>query len=87
MKTNYHYPINIGNEEEISISELAELIKTKINEEIIFEFRKLPLNDPQRRKPCLNKAKKYLNWNPQISLTEGLNQTIISFKDTLGSKN
>ena len=87
MKTNYHYPINIGNEEEISIIELAELIKTKINEEIIFEYRELPLNDPQRRRPCLNKAKKYLNWSPQISLMEGLTQTIISYKDTLGSKN
>jgi len=86
MKTNYYYPINIGNEEEISIIELAELIKTKINKEMIPEFRELPLNDPQRRRPCLNKAKKYLNWSPQIPLTDGLNETIISYKDTLESK-
>ena len=76
METNYYYPINIGNEEEISIIKLAELIKTKINKEIILDYQKLPLDDPERRKPCLDKAKKYLNWSPQITLVEGLNKTI-----------
>ena len=87
METNYPFPINIGNQEEISIIELAELIKTKINEEIIFEFRELPLNDPERRRPCLNNAKKYLNWNPKVPLKEGLNKTIISYRNILGCKN
>ena len=87
METNYYFPINIGNEEEISIIELAELIKTKVNNEIIFEYLNLPLADPVRRRPCLNKAKKYLNWSPKITLMEGLNQTISSYKDILRCKN
>ena len=41
MESNY-YPINIGNEEEISIIELAELIKTIINKDVIFEYRNYP---------------------------------------------
>ncbi len=81
MKTNYFYPINIGNEEEISIIELADLIKTYINKKIIFEYRNLPLDDPERRRPCLKKAKKYLNWRPEISLIDGLKKTISSYKD------
>ena len=80
METNYYFPINIGSEEEISIIKLAELIKTKINKDIIFEYQKLPLDDPERRKPCLNKAKKYLNWSPQMTLVEGLNKTISYYK-------
>ena len=79
MQSNYSYPMNIGNEEEISIIELARLIKSKINKEISFEYLGLPLDDPLRRKPCLEKAKKYLNWNPKVSLSDGLNQTINSF--------
>ena len=76
MQSSYEYPINIGNEEEISILKLAKLIKSKINKEIPFEFSNSPLDDPIRRKPCLAKAKKYLNWNPKVSLSDGLNQTI-----------
>ncbi len=87
METNYCYPINIGNEEEIAIIKLADLIKNKINKDIILEYRNLPLDDPKRRKPCLNKAKKYLNWNPKVTLIEGLNKTISSYKDIFRSKN
>ncbi len=87
METNYHYPINIGNEEEISIFKLAELIKTKINKDIIFEYRKLPLDDPKRRKPSLNKAKKYLNWSPQITLEEGLDKTISYYRGIFRDEN
>ena len=87
METNYYYPINIGNEDEISIIKLADLIKSKINKEIIFEYQNLPIDDPKRRRPCLNKAKKYLKWSPKISLMEGLKQTISSYKDILSLKN
>lgn len=80
MKSNYCYPINIGNQEEISIIELANLIRNRINKEIMLEYSTLPLDDPKRRKPCLKKAKKYLNWHPKVNLITGLNQTISSYK-------
>ena len=79
MQSNYTFPINLGNEEEISILKLAELIKSKINKDIKIGYFDLPLDDPKCRKPCLEKAKYFLNWNPNVTLSEGLNQTINYF--------
>ena len=76
MNCNYNYPINLGNDNEISILELANLIKSKINQKIPFEYCKLPFDDPKCRKPSLEKAKNLLNWNPKIKLSDGLNETI-----------
>ena len=73
-------PINIGNPYEMTIKELAikclEIIKTK--SEII--YHELPSDDPMKRQPNIEKAKKYLDWEPQISLEDGLNKTIKYFK-------
>ena len=73
-------PINIGNPYEMTIKELAikclEIIKTK--SEII--YHELPSDDPMKRQPNIEKAKKYLDWEPQISLEDGLNKTIEYFK-------
>lgn len=73
-------PINIGNPYEMTIKELSEkclsIIKTKSN--II--YKKLPSDDPMRRRPNIDKAIKYLNWYPKIKLDEGLNKTINYFK-------
>ena len=73
-------PINIGNPYEMTIKELSEkclsIIKTKSN--II--YKKLPSDDPMRRRPNIDKAIKYLNWYPTIKLDEGLNKTINYFK-------
>ena len=81
MNSNYSYPLNLGNDQEISIVELANLIKSKINEKKIITFRDLPFDDPKCRKPSLEKAKKLLNWNPKINLSEGLNKTISFYLD------
>jgi len=73
-------PINIGNPYEMTIKELAikclEIIKTK--SKIIYQ--ELPSDDPMKRQPNIEKAKKYLDWEPQISLEDGLNKTIEYFK-------
>ncbi len=87
MNSNYFYPINIGNTEEISIIKLADLIKSKINKNIIYQYSSLPFDDPEKRKPCLVKAKKILNWKPKVSLSEGLNETISAYISTLHQKN
>ena len=79
MKTNYIYPINLGNEEEITIIKLAKLIQSKIKREVKLEYLNLPLDDPKKRKPCLDNAKKYLKWNPKVTLSDGLNETINYF--------
>lgn len=76
--------INIGNDKETSILELAKIIKelTHSNSKIV--FKPLPIDDPIRRCPDISKAKKILNWEPTTSLEEGLRKTIAWFKANEG---
>ncbi|MBI4344148.1 MAG: GDP-mannose 4,6-dehydratase, partial [Euryarchaeota archaeon] len=71
---------NIGNENETTILELAELVKrlTGSGSEIV--FRPLPKDDPRRRCPDISKAKRVLHWTPRTGLEEGLQKTIEGFK-------
>ena len=80
MNINYCYPVNLGSDEEISILELANLIKSKINSKMLFEYTDLPFDDPKCRRPSLEKSKNLLDWHPKISLSEGLNKTISSYE-------
>ena len=57
MQSDYSLPINLGNDQEISIKDLADLIKCKINKEINIEYRNLPFDDPMYRQPSLDKLK------------------------------
>ena len=73
-------PINIGNDGEFTILELAEIVKelTKSKSEII--FKPLPGDDPLQRKPDITLAEKKLKWRPTVQLREGLLSTIEYFK-------
>lgn len=79
-------PINIGNPEEISIYNLAkEIIElTDSKSEII--NTDLPEDDPKVRQPNIDKARKYLGWEPKISRKEGLIKTIEYFKNQIDNK-
>ena len=68
-------PVNIGNPDEITISDFAnEIINlTGTNQKVI--YKDLPLNDPLKRRPDISKAKNILNWNPRINREEGLKIT------------
>ena len=72
--------MNIGNPDERSIRDIAELIKnyTESNSEIIYE--ELPADDPKERKPDISKAKELIGWEPRVSLEDGLKKTIEYFK-------
>lgn len=72
-------PVNLGNPEEITISELAETIISLTNSKSKIEYLPLPEDDPMNRKPDIEKAIKILEWYPKISLKEGINKTIIYF--------
>ena len=80
MESNYAGPVNLGNEQEITIFDLALLIKNKINPNIKIEYSTLPLDDPRFRNPCIEIAKNKLEWIPKIGLSEGLDKTISFFK-------
>jgi len=76
--------INLGNDEEKTIIELANLIKKLINSKSKIVFKPQPVkDDPQKRKPNLDKAYKLLHWRPITPLEKGLNLTINYFKERL----
>jgi len=73
--------INLGNDKEYTILELANIIKDLAGSSSKIVFKPLPIDDPVRRCPDITKAKKILNWKPTTSLEEGLKKTIVWFKD------
>ena len=78
-------PINVGNPEEYSIIDLAEIIIRLTNSQSKIIFRPLPQDDPMQRCPDISIAKKELNWEPQINLEEGLLKTIKYFESILSN--
>ena len=77
-------PINIGNPDEFTMLELADIVLelTNSSSEVIFE--PLPVDDPTQRKPDLTLARSKLGWEPTIALREGLTRTIPYFAEQLG---
>ena len=84
LKSDYAYPINIGNPHEITLKEFAEEIQQLIggNSKIVYE--PLPQDDPKQRQPDITKAKEILDWEPKVNRTEGLKITLDYFKKVLG---
>jgi len=73
--------VNIGSDKEITILELARLVKELIKSDSKIVFEELPKDDPLRRKPDISKAKKLLDWEPKVSLEEGLRRMIGWFEE------
>ena len=78
-------PINVGNPVEISILELAQTIIEVIGSRSKIELKDLPKDDPIRRKPDISFAKKYLDWEPVVSLEQGLRKTVEYFEKMIRS--
>lgn len=78
-------PINLGNPDEFTIIELAELILKLTGSKSKLVFMPLPQDDPAQRKPNIDLAKVKLNWEPEVRLHDGLKETIAYF-DTLLSQ-
>jgi len=76
-------PVNLGNPVEFTILELAEKIKSKLNSNTTIKFMPLPKDDPRQRQPNISLAKQKLNWEPTISLDQGLEKAIVYFKKEL----
>ncbi|EMA18461.1 UDP-glucuronic acid decarboxylase family protein [Haloarcula argentinensis] len=72
--------VNIGRENEITIRTLADRILELCDTDSDLTFDSLPEDDPERRRPDISKAKELLDWEPNVSLNEGLRQTISSFE-------
>ena len=83
-ESDVHEPVNIGNPNEMSLLEMAQLVVelTDSRSEIIYEA--LPVDDPQVRQPDITRAKDLLGWEPEIDVREGLRRTIEHYTERLG---
>jgi UDP-glucuronate decarboxylase len=78
-------PINMGNPSEISILELARTVIWITGSRSKIEFKDLPKDDPIRRKPDISSAKEHLDWEPAVTLEQGLKKTIAYFEGVVSS--
>lgn len=80
LLSDYSQPLNIGNPDEITISQFAEeIIKlTGTTQKVI--YKDLPVDDPTQRQPNIDKAREILNWEPKVARSEGLEITFAYFK-------
>lgn len=74
---------NLGNPDEKTIREFANLIVRLTGTNVPIEHKPLPADDPRKRRPDISKAQAHLNWTPQVSLEEGLAETIAYFRREL----
>ncbi|XP_039447545.1 UDP-glucuronic acid decarboxylase 1 [Culex pipiens pallens] len=87
MASNYTLPVNLGNPVERTIEEFAEIIRDSVGcKSKIVELPAVE-DDPQRRKPDIARAKRYLDWEPRVPLKEGLIKTIEYFRKELARSN
>lgn len=80
MHSPVNDPVNLGNPQEFTVKQLAELVLKLINSKSKIEFKVLPQDDPRQRKPDISRAKKLLKWSPKVKLADGLKRTIAWFK-------
>ena len=81
LLSDYPYPVNIGNPDEITIREFGEEIIKLTNASQKLIFKPLPTDDPKQRKPDITKAREILGWEPKYSRAEGLKPTLEYFKN------
>src|SRR6195952_5570055 len=78
-------PINLGNPNEFTMSELAEKVIAMTGSSAGVEYHPLPSDDPAPPQPALEQARKILDWNPTVELSEGLDRTISYFRHHLST--
>ncbi|GBC80433.1 MAG: UDP-glucuronic acid decarboxylase family protein [Acidobacteriota bacterium] len=75
-------PINLGNPQEMTVLQFAQVIKELTGSPSPIEFRPLPVDDPKVRQPDITKARVFLGWEPRVPLRTGLSRTIEYFRKT-----
>lgn len=78
-------PCNLGNPNEFTMQQLAELVVDMTGTKSEIQYKPLPPDDPRQRQPDIAYAKKILNWGPKIHLRDGLEKTIAYFEELLRS--
>ena len=80
LLSDYAYPVNIGNPNEISLKDFAEEVLKLTGSDVKIVYKELPKDDPKQRKPDITKAQEILGWSPTVDRAEGLKKTYEYFK-------
>jgi len=80
LHSDYHFPVNIGNPNEISLKEFAEEVLALTGNAVKIIYKPLPVDDPKQRKPDITKARQILGWEPKVNRSEGLRITYDYFR-------
>ena len=83
MNGSHTVPVNIGNPGEFTIRQLAELVRARINPDLSLIEKPLPADDPAQRQPLIDVAIAELDWQPTVSLEQGLEPTIEWFESLI----
>jgi dTDP-glucose 4,6-dehydratase len=86
MLSGANEPINIGNQQELTIEQIARTIIALTGSSSRIVYRELPVDDPKVRKPDITRASTILQWGPKVSLEEGLGRTIEYFRAKLAAR-
>ena len=73
-------PVNLGNSNEMTVLDLAEMVVAKTNSASKITFHPLPQDDPSRRNPNISIANQLINWHPRVSLETGMEKTVKYFE-------
>jgi dTDP-glucose 4,6-dehydratase len=76
LQSDYTLPVNLGNPREVTVLQLAEIVRGICASDSVIETRPLPVDDPQRRCPDVTVAVRELDWRAEVSLEEGLRRTV-----------
>lgn len=76
LDSDYPEPVNLGNPNELTMQELAEIVRRVCDSASTIEMRPLPVDDPRRRCPDISRAETILGWRPNVSLQTGLERTV-----------
>ena len=83
LDSGEHDPVNVGNPNEFTINELADIVLEVTGSSSIVERHPLPTDDPTQRKPDITRAKEILGWEPTVQLREGVERTIEYFRSVI----
>jgi dTDP-glucose 4,6-dehydratase len=85
MDADVQTPVNIGNPDERTILDLAEVVLKVTGSDSGITYEKRPPDDPEVRCPDLTKAKRELDWKPEVSLEDGIERTLPYFRDAVST--
>jgi UDP-glucuronate decarboxylase len=79
-------PVNLGNPHETTIQELGRIVIRLTDSKSRIVYKTLPSDDPSRRQPSIEVAKKHFGWGPKVALEDGLARTILYFRNLVASR-